>query len=74
MIGTALENAANVYEEIVTTGIDLGGTATGEHGIGMGKLCYMAAEHGAGWDVMGAVKQALDPQGLLNPGKMLRQD
>ncbi len=51
----------------------LGGTITGEHGIGMGKLDYMAREHGDGWDVMGTVKAALDPCGLLNPGKMVRQ-
>lgn len=50
----------------------LGGTVTGEHGIGMGKLNYMAREHGAGWDVMGQIKRALDPAGLLNPGKMVR--
>ncbi|MBI1219603.1 MAG: FAD-binding protein [Rhodobacteraceae bacterium] len=50
----------------------LGGTVTGEHGIGMGKLDYMAREHGAGWDVMGQIKRALDPAGLLNPGKTVR--
>jgi D-lactate dehydrogenase (cytochrome) len=51
----------------------LGGTITGEHGIGMGKLNYMAAEHGAGWDVMSQIKQALDPHNLMNPGKLVRQ-
>jgi len=49
----------------------LGGTITGEHGIGYGKLGHMAAEHGGGWAVMGAIKQALDPAGLLNPGKLV---
>lgn len=52
----------------------LGGTVTGEHGIGFGKLGYMEAEHGAAWDVMGDIKRALDPAGILNPGKMVRQD
>ena len=50
----------------------LGGTVTGEHGIGTGKMAYMQAEHGDGWQVMGAIKQALDPQNILNPGKVVR--
>ena len=49
----------------------LGGTVTGEHGIGMGKLVYMAAEHGDAWAVMGRIKRALDPDGLMNPGKLV---
>ncbi len=49
----------------------LGGTISGEHGIGLGKLGYMAAEHGAGWDVMGEIKRALDPVGIMNPGKLV---
>jgi D-lactate dehydrogenase (cytochrome) len=49
----------------------LGGTITGEHGVGFGKLPQMAAEHGLAWDVMGAIKQALDPLNLMNPGKLV---
>jgi len=49
----------------------LGGTVTGEHGIGMGKIGYMEAEHGQGWAVMGQIKRALDPTGILNPGKLV---
>ena len=49
----------------------LGGTVTGEHGIGIGKRGHMAAEHGAGWAVMGAIKSALDPANLMNPGKLV---
>ena len=49
----------------------LGGTITGEHGVGFGKLDLMAAEHGAAWQVMGAVKAALDPMRLMNPGKLV---
>ncbi|KAG1713590.1 putative D-lactate dehydrogenase, mitochondrial [Nymphon striatum] len=52
--------------------LEMGGTITGEHGVGMGKLDYMAAEHGAGWNVMAQIKQALDPQNILNPGKVVR--
>ena len=50
-----------------------GGTVSGEHGVGMGKLRYMEAEHGPAWEVMGTLKAALDPLGLLNPGKIVRQ-
>lgn len=49
----------------------LGGTVSGEHGIGMGKTKYMAREHGDAWAVMGAIKAALDPEGIMNPGKLL---
>lgn len=50
----------------------LGGTVTGEHGVGLGKLTYMSAEHGAGWDVMAQIKRAMDPHNIMNPGKMVR--
>ena len=48
-----------------------GGTATGEHGVGIGKKRYMDREHGAAWAVMGTVKQALDPENIMNPGKLV---
>lgn len=48
----------------------LGGTVSGEHGIGLGKVKYMTAEHGAAVPVMRAIKSALDPNNILNPGKM----
>ncbi|MCR8546859.1 FAD-binding protein [Salipiger sp. P9] len=49
----------------------LGGTVTGEHGIGLGKQGYMQAEHGAALAYMRRLKAAFDPQGILNPGKLL---
>lgn len=51
-----------------------GGTVTGEHGVGMGKLDHMAAEHGDAWDVMKIIKQAIDPDDIMNPGKVVRQN
>lgn len=58
-------------EKLVEMALSLGGTATGEHGIGLGKLSYMRREHGSGWDMMGAIKTALDPDNILNPGKLV---
>ncbi|MCP4544612.1 MAG: FAD-binding oxidoreductase, partial [Chloroflexi bacterium] len=48
----------------------VGGTATGEHGVGIGKRQFMAAEHGASLEVMKRIKRLLDPNGILNPGKI----
>lgn len=59
-------------ERMVERALRLGGTSTGEHGIGIGKLEYMAAEHGPAWGVMAQIKRALDPQNIMNPGKMVR--
>jgi D-lactate dehydrogenase (cytochrome) len=56
---------------MVERSLALGGTATGEHGIGVGKLGYMTREHGAGWAMMGTIKAALDPLGIMNPGKLV---
>jgi D-lactate dehydrogenase (cytochrome) len=70
---TEMAVARRLSAKMAERALELGGTITGEHGIGCGKLGYMAAEHGAAWDVMGQLKHALDPAGLLNPGKMVRQ-
>lgn len=62
--------ATAVNEKVVLHAIELGGTATGEHGVGFGKARYMAREHGPALPVMQAIKQSLDPNGILNPGKI----
>ena len=55
---------------LVDTALSMGGTCTGEHGVGLGKLKYLRREHGDGAvDAMRAIKAALDPQNLFNPGK-----
>ena len=66
-----LERGERLYREIVELAIDLGGTATGEHGIGEGKQKYLEPEHGAGAvEAMRSIKRALDPTDTLNPGKI----
>ncbi len=67
----ALERVKAASNRMVERGLAMGGTATGEHGIGIGKLDYMALEHGDAWEVMGALKQALDPDNIMNPGKLV---
>ena len=71
---TEIAEAKRLSDAMVAHALDLGGTATGEHGVGLGKLHLMEAEHGAAWDVMGAIKRSLDPDGTMNPGKLVRQN
>ena len=49
----------------------MGGTCTGEHGIGIGKIKFLKAEHGEGVGVMRQLKIALDPDNIMNPGKIV---
>ncbi|WP_417807969.1 FAD-binding oxidoreductase [Thioclava sp.] len=67
------KRAKDVAGKMAKRALEMGGTVTGEHGIGMGKIGYMRDEHGAGWDVMGTLKAALDPLNILNPGKLVEQ-
>ncbi|MCR4283171.1 MAG: FAD-binding protein [Bauldia sp.] len=66
------ENARveEVIGRLALRAIEMDGTCTGEHGIGQGKIKYLAREHGAGVDVMRAIKRAIDPKGIMNPGKI----
>jgi D-lactate dehydrogenase (cytochrome) len=64
------ERGEAISNEMVKYAISVGGTATGEHGVGIGKRRFMAAEHGASLEVMKRIKRLLDPNGILNPGKI----
>ena len=66
-----LAAAARFNERLVRRALAMEGTCSGEHGVGLGKQAFMAAEHGEALAVMRAIKTALDPLGILNPGKML---
>jgi D-lactate dehydrogenase (cytochrome) len=66
------KTAQGLSTRMAERSLALGGTMTGEHGVGMGKLDYMTAEHGVGWDVMAQIKRALDPDNIMNPGKVVR--
>ena len=66
-----VEEARRLNEQVVRRALSMGGTCTGEHGVGYGKIKYMQAEHGTALDVMRAIKHALDPDNRMNPGKVL---
>jgi D-lactate dehydrogenase (cytochrome) len=65
-----MRKAEEINASLVEYAISCGGTCTGEHGVGVGKAKYQRKEHGEALDVMLALKRALDPNGILNPGKI----
>jgi len=67
-----LEEAEAINRRVVSRALEMSGTCTGEHGVGFGKLDYLDIEHGDAMSVMRALKNALDPRNLLNPGKVIR--
>ena len=67
-----IAEAARLNERMVTRALRMEGTCTGEHGVGYGKMDFLVAEHGEAISVMRMIKRALDPNNLLNPGKILR--
>ncbi|HEX6980373.1 MAG TPA: FAD-linked oxidase C-terminal domain-containing protein [Alphaproteobacteria bacterium] len=64
--------AERLNDRLVKRALALDGTCTGEHGVGYGKVDFLIAEHGEALSVMRAVKRALDPDNIMNPGKILR--
>lgn len=66
-----LESAKRLNDRLISRALAMGGTCTGEHGIGYGKMASLVKEHGAGVDVMRAIKLALDPDNRMNPGKVV---
>lgn len=65
-----VKDGERINEEIVHYALKRGGTCTGEHGVGLGKAKYQRLEHGAAYEVMKNIKKTLDPNGILNPGKI----
>jgi D-lactate dehydrogenase (cytochrome) len=68
---TSMAAAYQYNEQLVKRAISLGGTCTGEHGVGLGKMKYQTLEHGPALQVMRTIKAALDPLGIMNPGKLV---
>lgn len=67
-----IAEAERLNDRLVKRAISMGGTSTGEHGIGSGKIGYLEVEHGReGVDLMRVLKRAIDPQDIMNPGKIV---
>ena len=66
-----MARAETLNDRMVMRALDMGGTCTGEHGIGTGKMKYLQAEHGEAVGLMRQVKIALDPDNIMNPGKIV---
>ena len=69
-----LKAAETLAEAVNLLALELGGTVTGEHGVGVGKKKYMTSEHGAAYSLMSTIKRAIDPQNIMNPGKTVTID
>lgn len=66
-----MAEARRLHDRMVRRALALEGTCTGEHGIGLGKMAFLEEEIGQGVDMMRSIKRALDPQNILNPGKIV---
>lgn len=64
------ESLETINHQIVARAVEVGGTCTGEHGVGIGKRQFMRQEHGESLELMQQIKNLIDPLGLMNPGKI----
>lgn len=70
-----LQKVKEANDRLVYRALSVGGTCTGEHGVGIGKMPFMLAEHGPeNIRIQRAIKSAIDPKNIMNPGKMLPSD
>ena len=67
-----IAEAGRLNERMVARALAMEGTSTGEHGVGYGKMDFLVSEHGEALSVMRSIKKALDPDNILNPGKIVR--
>jgi D-lactate dehydrogenase (cytochrome) len=67
-----IAEAGRLNERMVARALAMEGTSTGEHGVGYGKMDFLVSEHGEALSVMRAIKKALDPDNIMNPGKIVR--
>ena len=69
------DNVSKVIENLTDRAIEVGGTCTGEHGVGYGKIKYLKRMYGSGGvSMMEAIKQSIDPFNVMNPGKVVEND
>ena len=66
-----LERAEAFGNDILRLCVEMGGVLTGEHGVGTGKIAYLRQEHGDAVELMAIIKNAIDPGGIMNPGKIV---
>lgn len=70
----AFAKAKSVNSAMLERALSAGGTCTGEHGVGYGKMAYLELEHPTGLPLMRQIKRAFDPDNIMNPGKIVRLD
>ncbi|HYM71336.1 MAG TPA: FAD-linked oxidase C-terminal domain-containing protein [Stellaceae bacterium] len=66
-----IAEASRLNDRMVARALAMDGTCTGEHGVGYGKIDFLTAEHGGAIEVMRTIKRAIDPDNLMNPGKIV---